>query len=387
MVQESQEKKPYWLTEWGPEYTSPYERWKGEQGLDTARGWIIDNLYTAELKDWPARGGKGLFINLEGNEGFNDSYIHEIPPGQSTIPMHHIYEDTITILAGRGATTVWYEESKKQTFEWGPLSYFSIPPNASFQHHNGSGVDPVRFVGMTSAPRVLNTFKDLDFVFNNYYRFTDRFDDNPDYFMGQKPETGRGGGHSKLITNFISDLRAITPRALDSESVGPRGVNTTGALMEMINGTMKSHTSEWPIGTYMNCHRHGPGLNIIILESSGYTLLWKDDYKDRVRVDYGPGSMFTPPELYWHQHFNTGPEPLFHLAAGWGSEKPKKGGGAYFYARQGGDVDDQWGGEDVITLQEEDHDIHREFEEELAKNGLTCNMGQVIPWCSNAPKT
>ena len=140
---------------------------------------------------------------------------------------------------------------------------------------------------MTAAPRVLNTFKDLDFVFNNPYRFVDRFNDDPDYFKSQAAPEG-DPSHYKLVTNFVADLRAGTPRALDAKGMGSRGVSTTGVLYEMINGTMKSHTSEWPVGTYMNCHRHGPGLNIIILESRGYTLLWKDDFKDRVRVEYGP---------------------------------------------------------------------------------------------------
>ena len=81
MVQEV-EKKPYWMSDWGPSYVSPYERWKSEQGLDTIRGWSVDNLYTVELKDWPARNSSGVFINLEGNEGFNDSYVQEINPGK-----------------------------------------------------------------------------------------------------------------------------------------------------------------------------------------------------------------------------------------------------------------------------------------------------------------
>ena len=46
--------------------------WKESQGLRTIRGWIVDNLYTVELDDCPERGGKGVFINLEGNEAFDD---------------------------------------------------------------------------------------------------------------------------------------------------------------------------------------------------------------------------------------------------------------------------------------------------------------------------
>ncbi len=380
---QTEEKQPLWTTEWGPQYSSPYEQWKAQQGLDTVRGWIAQNLYTIDVKEWPARGAKGVFINLEGNEGFNDSYVCEIPPGKSTLPMRHIYEDTIFILKGRGATSVWYEESKKQTFEWKDWSYFALPPNAWYQHHNGSGTEPARFVGMTAAPRVINTFKDLDFIFENPYRFKDRFDDQAGYF-GSQPSEGKVRDSYKLVTNFVADVEAVTARADQPKAMGPRGVRTTGVRFEMINSTMKSHSSEWPVGTYMNCHRHGPGLHIIILRSKGYSLLWKDDYADRVRVDYGPGSMFVPPEMYWHQHFNTGPVPLLHLAAGWGSEKPKAGGGAYYYIQQGeaGDSDAVWGGEDVINIDQENPAIHKEFEEELAKNGVPCNMGHVHPYCS-----
>ena len=198
---------PYWTSEWGPQYQSPYERWKTEQGLDTLGGWIVQNLFTQELKDWPARGGRGVFINLEGNEGFNDSYVLEIPPGKSTTPIRHIYEDTIYILKGRGATTIWYDEARKQTFEWGDRSYFALPPNAWYVHHNGSGTDPARLVGMTAAPRVINTFKNLDFVFNNSYVFNDRFDDQEGYFRDQAPS--QPANHYKLVTNFIADVAAV----------------------------------------------------------------------------------------------------------------------------------------------------------------------------------
>ena len=68
--------------------------------------------------------------------------------------------------------------------------------------------------------------------------------------------------------------------------------------------------------------------------------------------------------------------------AGWGSEKPKKGGGAYFYTRPDAHGDVAWGGEHVITLDEETPEIHKEYEAELAKNGVQCNMGHVSKYCT-----
>ena len=102
----------------------------------------------------PVRGGSGVFINLEGTGGFNDTYLYELAPKESSAPIRHIYEETIYILKGQGATTVWIDEKKKQTIEWHERSYFAIPPNAWHQHHNLSGNEPIRYIAMTAAPRV-----------------------------------------------------------------------------------------------------------------------------------------------------------------------------------------------------------------------------------------
>src|SRR5262245_6690734 len=92
-------------------YRSPYEEWKASQGLDTIRGFHVPNLMTANLKPWTARGNvSGLFINLDGTGGFNDTYLLEMPSRGQTEPWRHIYEETIFILKGRGSTTVWNDE-------------------------------------------------------------------------------------------------------------------------------------------------------------------------------------------------------------------------------------------------------------------------------------
>ena len=374
------DKKPFWSQQGGRSYQSPYEMWKEQEGLPTLRGYIVYDLPDMELTPWASRGGSGVFINLDGGEGFADAYVCEIPPGKSLSPLRHIYEDTILILKGRGATTVWLDEKKKQTFEWGERSYFALPPNAWYQHHNGSGSEPARFVGSSAAPRVINTFKDLDFVFNNPYQFRDRFSDDGGYF--QDTFSGTPTVHFTLTSNFVTDVVAVTARADDPKGLSGRGAAHTGVSFNMTNSTMKSHTAEYPVGIHVCAHRHGPGIHIINITSRGYSLMWPEG-GPVVRVDYGPGSIFAPPEMWWHQHFNTGPEPLLHLAVGWGSEKPKRGGGAYYYTNRDGDQHDaKWDTEDVITLEKEDPQIHRDFETALAKAGIQCNMGHVHPCCT-----
>jgi oxalate decarboxylase/phosphoglucose isomerase-like protein (cupin superfamily) len=355
-------------------YKSPYELWKEAEGLPTLRGLHVPNLFEVELTPWDSRGGSGVFINLEGTGGFNDTYVCEIPPGKSLNPIQHIYEETVFVLSGRGATTVWYEESKKQTFEWQPYSYFAIPPNAHYQHHNGSGSEPARYVAMTAAPRVIDTFKNLEFVFHNPFRFTDRFNDDSGYFtMSDKPDQG----HGTWNTNFVSDVMAASNMANNSVSQSGRGAGAVGTGFAMVNSTVRSHSSSWSVGAYKKSHRHGPGIHVLLLKGTGYSIMWEQGGEYNY-IPWKAGTMFVPPEMWLHQHFNTGADPCLFLAIGWGSEKPKQGGGAYVYTsiKEGGDQ---------IEYEDEDPKFHAEFEAEVKDSGAECRMGGTHPFCTYPP--
>ena len=80
-------------------------------------------------------------------------------------------------------------------------------------------------------------------------------------------------------------------------------------MLEMANNNMKSHISEFPMGTYKKAHRHGPGANLVLLSgTSGYSMLWtKDDRSDMVRADWKKSALvIVPSDNCFHQHFNTG---------------------------------------------------------------------------------
>lgn len=356
------------MVEVASSYRSPYERWKESEGLPTVRGYFVEDLMQLELYPWKSSGdGRAVFINLEGTGGFNDTYVCEIPPGKALKAHKHLYEETIYILKGRGATSVWLDENKKQTFEWQEGSYFAVPMNAWHQLFNASGTEPARYVAMTSAPRVINTFNNLEFVFENSFLFKDRFKGEADYFKEEEQQPDQHRWH----TNFVTDVKACVMHE------GGRGVGVKSLRFAMVNGTLKSHSSYWPVGTYKKAHRHGPGIHVLILEGRGYSLMWQEG-KPAERVDWGPGSMFVPPEMWFHQHFNGGSTPVLFLAIGWGSDHPKSGGKAYVYksVKEGGDQ---------IEYEDEDPRIHRDFEATLAGSGVACRMGGVHPFCSALP--
>jgi mannose-6-phosphate isomerase-like protein (cupin superfamily) len=134
-----------------------YQRYIENEGVPIIEGLYIQDLKQVPVADWARTGVKGAIVRLQGAENLNDAYVLEIGPGQSTTPRHHMYEELIYVVQGRGATTIWNTSGTKTSFEWGPGSVFCIPLNAQYQHHNGSGSEPARYYAVTSAPLMMTT--------------------------------------------------------------------------------------------------------------------------------------------------------------------------------------------------------------------------------------
>jgi hypothetical protein len=95
------------------EKDSPYLRFVRGEGLDIISAQYVPNLRTAELKPWARKSGKGVFINHEASRTSNDCYVCEIAPGRKLEPQHHLFEEMILVLSGRGSTTVWNDAAPR----------------------------------------------------------------------------------------------------------------------------------------------------------------------------------------------------------------------------------------------------------------------------------
>jgi oxalate decarboxylase/phosphoglucose isomerase-like protein (cupin superfamily) len=127
--------------------------------------------------------------------------------------------------------------------------------------------------------------------------------------------------------------------------------------------------SEFEVGKYKKAHRHGPGAHVIMLDGEGYTLMWREGDRPQ-RFDWGPGTLIVPPGDWFHQHFNVGAKPAKYLAIRWHSQK-------YRVFRQAEVDRDVKSGGGQIELADEDPVIRRQFEAELARRGVPCQMGPV----------
>jgi hypothetical protein len=93
-------------------------------------------------------------------------------------------------------------------------------------------------------------------------------------------------------------------------------------------------------------------------------------------VDWLPGSVFSPPTNWFHQHFNTGKEPGLQLALRCGSQKFPLGirvaairAGVYTSVKRGGTL---------IEYEDEDPAIRHTYENELASRGIALDMNYDV---------
>ena len=281
-------------------------------------------------------GALGAYVFLEGTAGTVDAWVCEIPPGSQTNAERHIFEEQILVLSGKGRTQVWQRDpSDMITVEWEKGAVFPSPLNTWHRHIN-TGKDPVRMVAITNAPLLIDMFRHTDFIFDNDYVFTERFDGRKDYFSPKPaafyptvPRQRRPvyvqGHHSYTVVNYAPNVWKA-----ELHPAG-QGVEDYDTHYAMARNTMALHVEQFPTGTYERGHRHGPGSTIILLDGSGFSMMWpreigttpfKDGKQQEVKLfDWKEGTLVVPPLQWFHQHFNSGKTPArFVKLGGWNND-------------------------------------------------------------------
>lgn len=345
-----------------PPKPSTYEKWQQDQGVRVVSGHHIADLRAVDLDRWDRIGGRGVFINHDASDSSNDCHLVEIPGGKALEPEHHLYEEMIYVLSGFGATTVWNPDGTTQTFEWQTGSLFAMPLNARHQHHNATADQAARMLCVTNAPTVMNLFQSVDFVFGVDWAFDDRFDGTDGYFSGEGSLDGW-----LLETNFVPDARRIELVDYPLRGAGGRKVE-----LSLAGNTMGAHIAQFPTGTYKKAHRHGPGAHLIVLSGVGYTLMWENEGDEPTKYDWSEGGLVIPPDRWFHQHFNSGPEPARYLALRYQANRPKAANGVPLSR-----LSTKLGG-DQIDYEDEHPRVREIFEEEVAKHGAVSKMGDVV---------
>ncbi len=353
----------------------PFRDFLAREGVPVYEDMMSADCLTLRLEPWQRVGGLGAYVHIPGRGDFITCYVVEIPPGGALKAERHLYDETMYVLKGRGATTVEVPDGKA-SFEWGPNSLFAIPLNAPHQIFNGSGSEPARLVGLTSMPIALNLYHSEDFVFDNSFVFRDRVGEAR-YFRGEGEFREVKPGRHQWETNFVPDLATLdTLQAWPARGAGGRSI-----AFALADSTLHAHVSEFPQGTYKKAHRRPSeaGIYIFCVSGHGYSLLWEEGESpvDTLRVDWKPGTLFcNGPGEHYHQHFNTATQPSRYLAMGFGN-------GRYpvleykRLQRDGADTSVKLGGRQ-IEYEDEDLRILALFEQELARRGLDSRMREMV---------
>ena len=352
----------------------PYLDWCKEQRIPVHQDFGLD-LLAIETDKWDWYGARGAFAHTHGRGDFMANYVVEIPAGGKTAPVKHLYENFIYVLAGHGSTTLWLPNGDKQTFEWGPTSLFAIPLNCQYQFFNGSGQEPVRLSCTNDAPVTLNLYHNRDFIFNNPYTFPER--------VGKSNEWQGEGKHLGVERGDIAKLNiwetSFIPSLQDFKlfEYNARGKGSSNCSFVLADGTQHSHSSEMPTGRYKKAHRHAAGTHVHACTGTGYSLLWYEGDDKFVEIPWRHGVMYTPPFWMYHQHFNTGPQRARYWACSLGSRRYPFISLRKKSAEGMGTVSVQKGGRQ-IEYEDQDPRVHRKFLEELKKNGVKSEMGDVF---------
>ena len=338
-----------------------YDRWMESVGIPIHRGFFIEDLRTVELGWWDERQCNAAFIQLMGQEGITSAVVMEIAPGKTLPPVKFALDELIYVLQGRGVSTVWTADgAPKKTFEWQDRSLFQIGSNSYLQLGNMRGDRPVRLLRYSYLPLATSLVTEPSFYFNNPFQKADSSKQEMDPYSEAKliengdPSLGWGGNRVYWFGNFFPDMAAW-----DKLTTNRRGGMSVTIMFP--NSEMSCHMSVFPTRTYKKAHRHGPGRVIVIPAGEGYSVLWEEG-KEKIVAPWHEGSMFVPPNKWFHQHFNVGATPARYLAL----HPPRQFRG---HAEK---IEDR--AKDMIEYVDEDPWIREKFEDELAKGGLTTLM-------------
>jgi quercetin dioxygenase-like cupin family protein len=350
-----------------------YQKFKEEEGLPTYTGHAV-NVYKIELKPWKRLGPgvTGAFIDLEGAGFIVNTVVTGIAPGAQTKAERHLTEEQLIVMKGEGEAHIWQSDPAKKVVIPFRRGTVLSPPLNTWHEFINKGKDPVLLAAVTDLPLKIDLFRNRDFIFNDTYNFTDRYNGQPDYFDPERSiDFSPKLNHSLSIVNLIRD--AWTWRLF----YAGQGYGDIDRHFVMSDNNMPGHVEAWPVGAYQRAHAHGPGATLIHLGGSGYSLMWprslgetpwKDGKGDQVtRVDWEEGTVLIPPIMWYHQHFATGPSKNAKFIMLGGVPENEK------YSITTRVITGNPEGH-LILFKDEDPYVRKLFDEEMAKVGSKVSM-------------
>ena len=355
-----------------------YERWLDTLDIPVHREYFIEDLRELPLGPWEERECNAAIVVLAGQEGVTEARVTEIPPGATLPPLKFSLDEIVYVLEGRGLCTVWADEGRpKRTFEWQKHSLFMLPRSHFHQLANVQGGQSTKLLHFNSLPVAMAVIPSVDYFFNNpnVQPEKDMASSEGDDVYSEIKYVQRGEKRGGFwISNFFPDLKAWDKL----HSMPGRGGGGASGTLTFPNTATRIGLPTMPVGLYKKAHRHGPGIVIVIPGGEGMSVMWPED-GEKMFCMWHEGSVFVPPDRWWHQHFNVGPAPARYITM----HPPRHPlfGSSFGYDNRGAEQDRDIGRksgsrerESQIEYPDEDPEVRKRFEAELAKRGVESRM-------------
>ena len=180
---------------------------------DEKRQWLLpQGLVARDLPSHPLfprpkknASGKSYAVSFDelGGNALLGMHMSRLEPGAHNRGHRHLDEAIILIVRGRG----WSEfrqsdDARLQRVDWEAGDVLAIPANAWHQHFNASQTETARQLAFKDTQLLRKMFGSRAFVYDNAFRFFDRYNDQDDYWTST--DTADDGA---LITNCLSNPR------------------------------------------------------------------------------------------------------------------------------------------------------------------------------------
>ena len=142
-------------------------------------------------------------------------FVLEVPPGGSSAPQQHMFDEIFYVLEGSGSMVVELPDGTKQSFEWGPRSLFAPPLNCKYRIFNASGQKPARLASGNDLRIMMNILNNEKFFFDNPYPFPER-NSPAGYYAGEGEMTSIRPGPASVGNQFRPRPRRFRTEGLGS---------------------------------------------------------------------------------------------------------------------------------------------------------------------------
>lgn len=264
-----------------------------DTGLVT-RGVVVRQVATHRVEPLPTRPMSTCRLEEMGGNSMFAMHLAQITPGGYKCNHRHLDETMAYMVAGAGRTELRQSDYKGLVqVEWRAGDVVVIPTNSWHRHVNASQDDTARQLSFRSTPlmnRILHggggTYTSKDRVYNRGGRFTERFDDEEDYFTVREEL-----GPRRVRANYIPQV-ADEPLPAEDPEFG----DGVAVRFYALGGQLTLNAALIGVRPGGRIREHAPFAeeSLLVLRGSGRTDLWSPQGEQHT-VEWEAGDVICPP--------------------------------------------------------------------------------------------